>query len=208
MSQLLKELAPTGVLHAAINMGNGLLVTGRAANGDPTGVSPSMAAAIAERLGVPLKLTPYAKPGEIADDADAGKWDIALIGAEPQRAEKIYFTAAYAEIEAKMRAEHLEFDWPAGYIIKPYAPSPKKRKAPSPSMPKPSSRTRACSTSSRASSQQAGHSILQRMSCSPLKSMCARQRRGCLTPWEANKSLDFPADVPGSRIDRPNVFAV
>jgi hypothetical protein len=40
--------------------------------------------------------------------------------------------AAYAEIEAKMRAEHLEFDWPAGYIIKPYAPSPKKRKAPSP----------------------------------------------------------------------------
>ena len=66
MSQLLKELAPTGVLRAAINMGNGLLVTGRAANGDPTGVSPSMAAAIAERLGVPLKLTPYAKPGEIA----------------------------------------------------------------------------------------------------------------------------------------------
>ena len=29
MSQLLKELAPTGVLRAAINMGNGLLVTGR-----------------------------------------------------------------------------------------------------------------------------------------------------------------------------------
>jgi len=100
MSQLLKELAPTGVLRAAINMGNGLLVTGRTPSGDPTGVSPSMAAAIAERLGVPLKLTPYPKPGEIADDAGTGKWDIALIGAEPQRAEKIYFTAAYAEIEA------------------------------------------------------------------------------------------------------------
>ncbi len=98
--QLLKELAPTGVLRAAINMGNGLLVTGRAPNGDPTGVSPSMAGAIAERLGVPLKYVPYPKPGEIADAAETNAWDIALIGAEPQRAEKIFFTAAYAEIEA------------------------------------------------------------------------------------------------------------
>jgi hypothetical protein len=42
--------------------------------------------------------------------------------------------AAYAEIEARMHDEHLEFDWPADdSCIKPYNPSPKKRKAPSPS---------------------------------------------------------------------------
>src|SRR5215469_10197842 len=98
--KLVAELAPTGVLRAAINMGNFLLVTGKAPNGDPTGVSPSMAAAIAERLGVPLKLVPYARPGEIADDAESDKWDIGNIGAEPQRAAVISFTAAYAEIEA------------------------------------------------------------------------------------------------------------
>jgi polar amino acid transport system substrate-binding protein len=98
--QIVKELAPTGVLRAAINMGNGLLVTGRAPNGDPTGVSPSMAAAIAGRLGVPLQLLQYARPGQIADDGGTGKWDIGNIGAEPQRAAKISFTAAYAEIEA------------------------------------------------------------------------------------------------------------
>ena len=69
--KLVAELAPTGVLRAAINMGNFLLVTGKAPNGDPTGVSPSMAAAIAEKLGVPLKLLQYARPGEIADDGDA-----------------------------------------------------------------------------------------------------------------------------------------
>ena len=41
--------------------------------------------------------------------------------------------AAYAEIEARMHAEHIEFDWPADdNCIKPYIPSPKKRKAPSP----------------------------------------------------------------------------
>jgi polar amino acid transport system substrate-binding protein len=94
------QLAPHGVLRAAINMSNFLLVTGRTASGDPTGVSPSMAAAIADRLGVPVKYVPYPKPGELADDAGKDLWDIGNIGAEPARAEKIAFTAAYAEIEA------------------------------------------------------------------------------------------------------------
>jgi polar amino acid transport system substrate-binding protein len=99
-SQVIAELAPTGVLRAAINMGNFLLVTGKDPNGDPSGVSPDMAAALAARLGVPVKFVPYARPGEIADDAAKGLWDIGNIGAEPQRAAVIDFTAAYCEIEA------------------------------------------------------------------------------------------------------------
>src|SRR5437870_7869503 len=98
--EVVSELAPTGVLRAAINMGNFLLVTGKSPSGDPAGVSPDMAAAIAARLGVPVKYLPYARPGEIADDADKGLWDIGLIGAEPQRAAVINFTADYSEIEA------------------------------------------------------------------------------------------------------------
>jgi polar amino acid transport system substrate-binding protein len=100
MSSAVAELAPTGVLRAAINLGNFLLVTGRAANGDPQGVAPDMAAAIAERLGVAVQYAPFARPSALADAADDGVWDIGLIGAEPARAEKIAFTAAYAEIEA------------------------------------------------------------------------------------------------------------
>jgi polar amino acid transport system substrate-binding protein len=98
--QVVSQLAPSGVLRAAINMGNFLLVTGKTPSGDPTGVSPDMAAAIAARLGVPVKYIPYARPGELADDAEKGVWDIGLIGAEPQRAAVIDFTAAYCEIEA------------------------------------------------------------------------------------------------------------
>jgi polar amino acid transport system substrate-binding protein len=94
------QLAPHGVLRAAINMSNFLLVTGRGANGDPEGVSPSMARAIADRLGVAVKYVPFAKPGELADQAENDIWDIGNIGAELARAEKIAFTAAYAEIEA------------------------------------------------------------------------------------------------------------
>jgi polar amino acid transport system substrate-binding protein len=101
MSQDAKsDLAPTGVLRAGINLSNFLLVTGKSAAGDPEGVAPDMAREIAGRLGVPVKYVPYKTPGELADMADTGAWDIGLIGAEPQRAEKITFTAAYVEIEA------------------------------------------------------------------------------------------------------------
>jgi polar amino acid transport system substrate-binding protein len=94
------ELAPTGKLRAAINMSNFLLVTGEADNGDPTGVSPDMAAEVARRLGVPVEYVCYPSPGLLGDDADSGNWDIGNIGAEPQRAKKIAFSAAYCEIEA------------------------------------------------------------------------------------------------------------
>lgn len=97
---LAAQLAPTGALRAAINMSNFLLVTSRTPSGDPAGVSPDMAAAIAERLGVPVKYVPYKTPGELADAAGGDSWDIGLIGAEPARAQKIAFTAAYVEIEA------------------------------------------------------------------------------------------------------------
>ena len=95
-----EQLAPTGVLRAGINMSNFLLVTGRTESGDPDGVSPDMARALAERLGVPVKMVPFPTPGELADAAADDVWDIGNIGAEPQRAEKIAFTLAYSEIEA------------------------------------------------------------------------------------------------------------
>lgn len=97
---IVAELAPTGALRAAINMGNFLLVTGKRENGDPAGVSPDMAQAVADKLRVPLRLVPYATPGELADAVVRDEWDIGNIGAEPQRAEHITFTAAYCEIES------------------------------------------------------------------------------------------------------------
>src|SRR5262245_384008 len=98
--EIVSDLPATGVLRAAINMGNFLLVTGRSPSGDPEGVAPAIAREIASRLGVPVRYVPYARPGELADAAGTGAWDIGLIGAEPQRAEKIVFTPAYVEIEA------------------------------------------------------------------------------------------------------------
>ena len=94
------ELAPTGELRAGVNLSNFLLVTGHTPSGDPEGVSPSLAKAIADRLGVPVRYVTYPRPNFLADAADADEWDIGLIGAEPARAERIAFTSAYAEIES------------------------------------------------------------------------------------------------------------
>lgn len=94
------ELAPTGVLRAGINLSNFLLVSGRAPSGDPVGVAPDMAAEIAARLGVPVAYVTFPRPGELADAAGSGVWDIGLIAAEPARAETIAFSPAYVEIEA------------------------------------------------------------------------------------------------------------
>ncbi len=66
------ELAPTGVLRAAINLSNFLLVSGRSPAGEPEGVAPDMAREVAERLGVPVAYVTFARPGELADAAGPG----------------------------------------------------------------------------------------------------------------------------------------
>ena len=100
LDQVRAELAPTGVLRAGINLSNFLLVTGKTDDGNPEGVSPSMAAEIARRLDVAIEYVTFKTPGELADAATEDVWDIGLIGAEPERARHIAFTKAYSEIEA------------------------------------------------------------------------------------------------------------
>ena len=97
---IISDLAPTGVLRAGINLSNFLLVTKVNSRGDPVGVAADLAGEVATRLGVLVKYVTFKSPGELADAVDKDIWDIGLIGAEPQRAETIAFTPAYAEIEA------------------------------------------------------------------------------------------------------------
>ena len=94
------RLGVAGSLRVGINLGNGLLVTGKGPAGEPQGVAPDMAAAIAKALEVEVSFETYATPGEVADAGDRNEWDICLIAAEPKRAEKIAFSKAYVEIEA------------------------------------------------------------------------------------------------------------
>ncbi len=97
---VIAELAPTGILRAGINTQNFLLVSNRDESCNPTEVAPSMARAIAARLGVASQLVAYESARRLGDAVEDGAWDISFMGAEPARAERIGFTPAYCEIEA------------------------------------------------------------------------------------------------------------
>lgn len=97
-SDLRAELAPTGTLRAALNLSNFLLVQHDAASGVSRGVAPDLGAELAARLGVPVAFQTYEDAGKVADAVSG--WDVAFIGAEPQREHVIAFTPAYVEIEA------------------------------------------------------------------------------------------------------------
>jgi len=94
------ELAPTGTLRVALNMSNFLLTATDSVTGEPCGIAADLGRELGQRLGVPVALLPYPNPGALADAAPNGVWDVGFLGAEPQRAHAIDFTAAYVEIEA------------------------------------------------------------------------------------------------------------
>jgi polar amino acid transport system substrate-binding protein len=95
-----KELAPTGRLRAGLNFANALLTGKDPATGEARGIAADIARELGRRLGVPVDIVAYESAGALADAAASGVWDIGFLGAEPQRASVIDFTAAYAEIES------------------------------------------------------------------------------------------------------------
>jgi polar amino acid transport system substrate-binding protein len=94
------QLAPSGTLRVGLNMSNFLLTATDAATGKPKGLAADLGQELGKRLGVPVELVPYPNPGALGDAAKSGAWDVGFLGAEPQRAKEIDFTAAYVEIEA------------------------------------------------------------------------------------------------------------
>jgi polar amino acid transport system substrate-binding protein len=99
-TEVVKQLAPNGVLIAGIYLGNFLLVTGKDDHGNPEGVSPDLAKTIAKLLDVKIQLLPFDTQGELVEAVANGICGIGLVGSDPERAQKITFAPAYVEIEA------------------------------------------------------------------------------------------------------------
>ncbi|HTQ77021.1 MAG TPA: transporter substrate-binding domain-containing protein [Burkholderiales bacterium] len=95
-----KQLTPAGKLRIGVNHGNFLLVQKDAAGGGVRGIVPDLAAELGRRLGAEIEFVHYPGAGQLADAAASGAWDVAFLGAEPQRAQEIDFTEAYLEIPA------------------------------------------------------------------------------------------------------------
>lgn len=95
---VLHDLAPEGVLRAAINFGNPVLAQ-RGAEGAPQGVSVELAKALADELGVTLEMLSFDAAGKVFAALEQGRWNVAFLAIEPVREQQIAFSEPYVIIE-------------------------------------------------------------------------------------------------------------
>ena len=95
---LVPALAPSGRLRIGLNYSNFLLVLGDGPNGEPRGIAPDLGRELARRVGLPMEFVKFDAAGKLFDAVKAGRCDVGFLGAEPQRADEVDFTAAYLEI--------------------------------------------------------------------------------------------------------------
>ncbi|TAL95130.1 MAG: transporter substrate-binding domain-containing protein [Paraburkholderia sp.] len=94
-----EQLAPGGVLRAAINLGNTVLAQRPADNGELSGVSVDLARELAQRLGVEVQFVIFEAAGKVFEALARHAWDVAFLAIDPARGEQIAFTSPYVLIE-------------------------------------------------------------------------------------------------------------
>ena len=93
------DLAPSGKLRAAINLGNPILAVRDPVTREPHGVSVDLARELGMRLSIPVELVVFESAGNVVAGQKAGAWDIAFVAIDPARASELRFTAPYVLIE-------------------------------------------------------------------------------------------------------------
>ena len=91
------DLAPTGTLRAAINLGNPVLAHGTAAA--PAGVTVDIAHEIGRRLGMDVELVCFDAARRSFEAMAEARADICFLAIEPAREAEVAFTAPYVLIE-------------------------------------------------------------------------------------------------------------
>jgi len=99
-TSLRDAIAPTGKLRAGINYGNFIIVTKDQATGESSGAAIDLMNDLAQRLGIPSEIVAYDSVVVMGDAASDNVWDIAFLGADPQREKLMSFTAPYFELDA------------------------------------------------------------------------------------------------------------
>jgi polar amino acid transport system substrate-binding protein len=93
------RLAPTGLVRAAINLGNPVLAGLDPVSGEPRGVSIDLARELGAQLGVEVGLVVFHTAGESVAAVSEERADVGFFAVDPARAEAIAFTAPYLLIE-------------------------------------------------------------------------------------------------------------
>lgn len=95
---VLDDLAPEGVLRAAINFGNPVLAQ-QGQGGSPQGVSVALAKALAQELNVRLEMVTFDAAGKVFAALEENVWNVAFLAIEPVREAQIAFSEPYVIIE-------------------------------------------------------------------------------------------------------------
>ena len=100
IDDIIKKIAPTGVLRVGINMSNFLLVNSKDKLGVIDGVSPGIGKKLAKELNISFEIVQFANPGLLADAVNNNEWDIGNIASEKERGKTIDFSDPYVNIDA------------------------------------------------------------------------------------------------------------
>lgn len=97
MGTITDDLAPAGILRAAINLGNPVLAQGTPE--EPSGITVDIAREVAARLGVPVEFRCFDAARKSFEALTSGAADLGFLAVEPARAAEVAFTAPYVIIE-------------------------------------------------------------------------------------------------------------
>jgi len=100
IDDIIKKIAPTGVLRVGVNMSNFLLVNSKDKLGVIDGVSPGIGKKLAKELNISFEIVQFANPGLLADAVNNNEWDIGNIASEKERRKTIDFSDPYVNIDA------------------------------------------------------------------------------------------------------------
>ena len=96
-TELVTDLAPSGVLRASINLGNPVLAQGTP--DAPVGVTVDIAREVAARVGVPASFVCFDAARKSFEAMMTGAADICFLAIEPAREAEVAFTTPYVLIE-------------------------------------------------------------------------------------------------------------
>lgn len=97
---VLAELAPTGQVRAAINVGNLALAQRNPETGELGGLSVDLAREIGRHLDRPVVLVPFESAGAVFAAVEANVWDLAFLAIEASRAQSVLYSPPILTLEA------------------------------------------------------------------------------------------------------------
>ncbi|SEQ78972.1 polar amino acid transport system substrate-binding protein [Streptomyces sp. yr375] len=99
-----KDLAPSGTLRVAINLGNPVLAQGTPTA--PAGVTVDIAREVGARLDVAVELSCFDAARKSYEAMATGRADMCFLAIEPAREAEVAFTAPYVVIEGVFAVPH------------------------------------------------------------------------------------------------------